>query len=103
MCIRDRSAAIQAVVQHEQAKQMIIVDVVAGNGAITYDECFLHHLDAEIIINSWISFMQFLLVKKMHFTRCVWPVSYTHLDVYKRQAEAWISGQQRSISSLFRL
>lgn len=34
------SAAIQAVVQHEQAKQMIIVDVVAGNGAITYDECF---------------------------------------------------------------
>ncbi|MFR2703709.1 MAG: shikimate kinase [Longicatena caecimuris] len=46
------SAAIQAVVQHEQAKQMIIVDVVAGNGAITYDECFLHHLDAEIIINT---------------------------------------------------
>ena len=38
--------------QHEQAKQMIIVDVVAGNGAITYDECFLHHLDAEIIINT---------------------------------------------------
>ncbi|MGX8852310.1 shikimate kinase [Amedibacillus sp. YH-ame10] len=46
------SAAIQAVVNHEQAKEMIIVDIVAGNGAISYDECFAKHLDAEIIINT---------------------------------------------------
>lgn len=46
------SAAIQAVVKHEEAKDMIIVDVVPGNGAISYDECFANHLDAEVIINT---------------------------------------------------
>lgn len=46
------SAAIQAVVKHEQAGTMVIVDVVAGNGAISYDEMFSSHLDAEIIINT---------------------------------------------------
>lgn len=46
------SAAIQAVVKHEEAKEMIIVDVVPGNGAISYDECFSNHLDAEVIINT---------------------------------------------------
>lgn len=46
------SAAIQAVVKHEQAKEILIVDVVKGNGAITYDEMFCNHLDAQIIINT---------------------------------------------------
>ena len=46
------SAAIQAVTAHEQAKTMIIVDVITGNGAISYEECFEHHLDAQIIINT---------------------------------------------------
>lgn len=46
------SAAIQAVVQHESADSMVIVDVVPGNGAISYDEMFSSHLDAEIIINT---------------------------------------------------
>ena len=46
------SAAIQAVVQHESAGSMVIVDVVSGNGAISYDEMFSSHLDAEIIINT---------------------------------------------------
>ncbi|ANU69624.1 shikimate dehydrogenase [Erysipelotrichaceae bacterium I46] len=46
------SAAIQAVVQHELAGSMVIVDVVPGNGAISYDEMFSSHLDAEIIINT---------------------------------------------------
>ena len=46
------SAAIQAVVRHEKAGQMVIVDVVTGNGAISYDEMFSSHLDAEIIINT---------------------------------------------------
>lgn len=46
------SAAIQAVVQNEQAGSMVIVDVVPGNGAISYDEMFSSHLDAEIIINT---------------------------------------------------
>lgn len=46
------SAAIQAVVKHEQAAEMIIVDIIAGNGAITYEECFSNHLDADIIINT---------------------------------------------------
>lgn len=46
------SAAIQAVVQHESAGSMVIVDVVPGNGAISYDEMFSSHLAAEIIINT---------------------------------------------------
>lgn len=46
------SAAIQAVVQHESAGSMVIIDVVPGNGAIGYDEMFSSHLDAEIIINT---------------------------------------------------
>lgn len=46
------SAAIQAVVRHEKAGKMVIVDVVTGNGAISYDEMFSSHLDAEIIINT---------------------------------------------------
>lgn len=46
------SAAIQAVVKHEQAGEQVIVDIVSGNGAISYDECFEHHLDAQIIINT---------------------------------------------------
>lgn len=46
------SAAIQAVVHHEQAGEMVIVDIVAGHGAISYDEMFEKHLDAQIIINT---------------------------------------------------
>lgn len=46
------SAAIQAVVKHEEAREMVIVDVVPGNGAISYDKMFSDHLDAEIIINT---------------------------------------------------
>lgn len=46
------SAAIQAAVRHEQAGIVVIVDVMPGNGAITYDEMFEQHLDADIVINT---------------------------------------------------
>lgn len=46
------SSAVQAVAKHEHAKEIIIVDIHAKNGAINYEECFAHHLDAEIIINT---------------------------------------------------
>lgn len=46
------SAAIRAAVEHEQASQIIIVDVIIGNGAISYEACFEQHLDAQIIINT---------------------------------------------------
>ena len=46
------SAAIQAAVRHEQAAVMIVVDIVKDNGAISYEECFAHHLDAQVIINT---------------------------------------------------
>lgn len=46
------SAAIQAVVRHEQAGELVVVDVISGNGAISYEECFSNHLDADIIINT---------------------------------------------------
>lgn len=46
------SAAIQAVVRHENAKSMVSVSRSANNGAISYDEMFSSHLDAQIIINT---------------------------------------------------
>lgn len=46
------SAAIQAVVQHEQAGEMVIVTSRGKRGAITYDEVYHKHLDAQIIINT---------------------------------------------------
>ena len=46
------SAAVQAVVRHEGAAQMVIVDIVEGNGAISYEECYRSHLDAQVIINT---------------------------------------------------
>ena len=46
------SAAIQAVCKHEEAGNIVVVDIVSGNGAISYDEMFSHHLDAEIIVNT---------------------------------------------------
>ncbi len=46
------SAAIQAAVRHEQAKEMIVVHRVNGKGAISYEECFANHLDAQVIINT---------------------------------------------------
>lgn len=44
--------AVIAVVKHEKAEEIIIVDIVKGNGAIDYDECLKNHTDAEIIINT---------------------------------------------------
>lgn len=46
------SAAIQAVVHHEKARELIVVDIITGNGAISYEECFSNHLDVDIIINT---------------------------------------------------
>ena len=31
---------------------MIVVDVIDDGEAISYDECFAHHTDAEVIINT---------------------------------------------------
>lgn len=46
------SSAIQAVVKHVGASQMIVVDIAPGNGAISYEECFEKHTDAQIVINT---------------------------------------------------
>lgn len=46
------SSAIQAVVKHEQAKEIIIVDIVETNGAISYERALKEHNDAQIIINT---------------------------------------------------
>lgn len=46
------SAAIQAAVRHEKAGEMIIVDIREGGGAISYDEMYEKHMDAQIIINT---------------------------------------------------
>ena len=44
--------AIIAVVKHLNANELIIVDVIPGEGAITYEECFSKHLDCQIVINT---------------------------------------------------
>ena len=44
--------AIKAVVRKHNAKTMIVVDVIDDGEAISYDECFAHHTDAEVIINT---------------------------------------------------
>lgn len=46
------SKAIQAVVQHEQAGSMVVVDIVSSEQTITYEECYALHTDAHIIINT---------------------------------------------------
>lgn len=45
-------AAVKAVVKNMQAKEMILVSRSANNGAISYEECFKNHLDAQVIINT---------------------------------------------------
>lgn len=46
------SQAIIAVMNTLLAKEVIVVDVVKSQGAITYEECLRDHLDAAIIINT---------------------------------------------------
>lgn len=44
--------AIKAAVQKLDAREMIVVDIVPAEGVISYDECFTHHTDADILVNT---------------------------------------------------
>ena len=44
--------AIKAAVQKLGAREMIVVDIVPAEGVISYDECFTHHTDANILVNT---------------------------------------------------
>lgn len=44
--------AIKAAVQKLGAREMIVVDIVPAEGVISYDECFAHHTDADILVNT---------------------------------------------------
>ena len=46
------SKAVVAVLKEMGAKDIIIVDIIKTETAITYDECFAHHTDAEFIANA---------------------------------------------------
>ncbi len=46
------SKAVIRVVEHLCAKEIIMVKNTATNGAITYEDCFRKHLDANIIVNT---------------------------------------------------
>lgn len=46
------SAAVQAVCKHEKARDIIVVSRSATNGAISYDEMYTSHLDADIVVNT---------------------------------------------------
>lgn len=45
-------AAVKAVCEHENAKDIVIVSRSANRGAISYDEIYTSHLDADIIVNT---------------------------------------------------
>ena len=45
-------AAVKAVCKHENAKDIVIVSRSANRGAISYDEMYTSHLDADIIVNT---------------------------------------------------
>lgn len=44
--------AIKAAVQKLGAREMIVVDIVPAEDVISYDECFAHHTDADILVNT---------------------------------------------------
>lgn len=44
--------AVIAGLKHEKAREIVIVDISPANGAITYEECFANHSDADIIVNT---------------------------------------------------
>ena len=46
------SKAIQAAIQQEQAKTMVVVDISLSKDSISYEECYANHSDASIIINT---------------------------------------------------
>lgn len=46
------SKAVVAVLKKMGAKEIVIVDIVKTDAAITYEECFAHHTDAEFIANT---------------------------------------------------
>ena len=45
-------AAVKAVCEHENAKDIVIVSRSANRGAISYDKMYTSHLDADIIVNT---------------------------------------------------
>ena len=45
------SQAIQAVLKDKQAKEIVVVDPYSEQ-AISYDECYQKHLDAQVIVNT---------------------------------------------------
>lgn len=46
------SCAIQAVLKHENAKEIIIVNRTKYENTISYNECYKYHNDAQIIVNT---------------------------------------------------
>jgi shikimate dehydrogenase len=45
------SKAVVAVLKEMGASEIIIVDIRKTESSVTYEECFLHHTDARIIVN----------------------------------------------------
>ena len=46
------SKAVVAVLKKMGAESVVIVDIIKTETAITYDECFAKHTDADIIVNT---------------------------------------------------
>ena len=46
------SKAVIAVLNHLQAKEIIIIDIVSGPGVITKEETLVNHTDVDVIVNT---------------------------------------------------
>ncbi len=46
------SCAIQAVLKHKKAKEIVVVNRTKYENTISYDECYQYHTDAQIIVNT---------------------------------------------------
>ncbi len=46
------SCAIQAVLKHKNAKEVVIVNRTKYANTISYDECYKYHTDAQVIVNT---------------------------------------------------
>ncbi|MDO4467110.1 MAG: shikimate kinase [Bacillota bacterium] len=68
------SSAVQAVASDYGAKEVVVVDIVTGDGAISYVECYAKHLDSDIVINAcpvgMSPYIEFEPIEMKLFSKC---------------------------------
>ena len=88
MCIRDRSEAAFAALMNQKAKDLGMKDTHFVNTTGLYDEeHYSTAYDLSLLLSYALNNESFRAIfTAKSYTTTPTPVSYTHLDVYKRQA-----------------